>query len=73
MGAPDPPCEDRRLATVHALALVEQPMDPEIGSILKAVASIFKAPAALVAKFDQKRVFIWWVQGLGFLMLPDHF
>ena len=76
-GPPPPPCNEERLRTIHALdavspvirsELLDAPPDPEINSILKLVASIFEAPAALVALFDDSRIFIRdsevWVRAL---------
>ncbi len=62
-GPPPPPCEDERMITLRALQMsgamaVDAPPDPEIESILKLVASIFDAPHALVALFDDKRIFV---------------
>ncbi len=57
-----------RLRTIDALKTagsvrmdaeaLDAPPDPEIASILKLVQSIFEAPAALVALFDDRRIFI---------------
>ncbi|KXZ51728.1 hypothetical protein GPECTOR_11g175 [Gonium pectorale] len=42
---------------------IDAPPDPEIASILKLVQSIFEAPAALVALFDDRRIFIRDAEG----------
>ncbi|PNH11410.1 Mitogen-activated protein kinase kinase kinase 13-A [Tetrabaena socialis] len=71
-GPPPPPCDDLRLRTVAALSTcgvsldvdqVDAPPDPEIASILKLVQSIFEAPAALVALFGDRRIFIRDAEG----------
>mmetsp|Transcript_31353 Transcript_31353/g.79990 ORF Transcript_31353/g.79990 Transcript_31353/m.79990 type:complete len:891 (-) Transcript_31353:88-2760(-) len=60
LGPPRPPCESERLATVKALGKFgpDKKPDPEINTILKLVQTIFNAPAALCALFDEKQVFI---------------
>ncbi|PNW77428.1 hypothetical protein CHLRE_10g436100v5 [Chlamydomonas reinhardtii] len=72
-GPPLPPCDDMRLRTINALKTagsvkmdadaIDAPPDPEIASILKLVQSIFEAPAALVALFDDRRIFIRDAEG----------
>ncbi|GLI66067.1 hypothetical protein VaNZ11_009786 [Volvox africanus] len=72
-GPPPPPCDDMRLRTINALKsagsvrmdaeAIDAPPDPEIASILKLVQSIFDAPAALVALFDDRRIFIRDAEG----------
>lgn len=62
-----------RLRTINALKTagsvkmdadaIDAPPDPEIASILKLVQSIFEAPAALVALFDDRRIFIRDAEG----------
>ena len=43
LGPPRPPFEAERLATVRALGKLDKPdADPEIASILKLVATVFK-------------------------------
>ncbi|KAL6751941.1 mixed lineage protein kinase [Haematococcus lacustris] len=60
LGPPRPPCEAERMETLCALGPMnnDRAPDPEISSILRLVASVFNAPAALCALFDEKRVFI---------------
>ncbi|GFR42473.1 hypothetical protein Agub_g3381 [Astrephomene gubernaculifera] len=72
-GPPPPPCDDLRMRTVNALKTagnvnmdadaIDAPPDPEIASILKLVQSIFEAPAALVALFDDRRIFVRDAEG----------
>ncbi|KAG2501254.1 hypothetical protein HYH03_001061 [Edaphochlamys debaryana] len=72
-GPPPPPCDEMRLRTINALKsaghvkmdadAIDAPPDPEIASILKLVQSIFEAPAALVALFDDRRIFIRDAEG----------
>ncbi|GLC34060.1 hypothetical protein PLESTB_000832900 [Pleodorina starrii] len=72
-GPPPPPCDDLRLRTINALKsagsvkmdadAIDAPPDPEIASILKLVQSIFEAPAALVALFDDRRIFVRDAEG----------
>ncbi|MEW5300051.1 MAG: hypothetical protein WDW36_003011 [Sanguina aurantia] len=66
------PCESGRLDTIRSLAAlnpsllhsqVDAPPDPEVACILKLVASIFDAPAVLVALFDDKRIFVRDTEG----------
>lgn len=49
-----------RVATMKALDKIggTNDNDPEIASILRLTASMFQAPVALVALFDQKRVYV---------------
>lgn len=67
-----PPCDAGRLETIRSLAAlnpsllhsqVDAPPDPEVACILKLVASIFNAPAVLVALFEDKRIFVRDTEG----------
>jgi hypothetical protein len=58
LGPPLPPCEAQRNATIEMLGIMGRAEDMEIGSILKLTASMFKAPVALVALFEQHKVFV---------------
>jgi hypothetical protein len=65
LGPPAPPCEVERNKTAKLIGCIKDQAsqdnrDPELESILKLTKSMFKAPVALVALFESKRVYSEW-------------
>ncbi|KAJ9517819.1 hypothetical protein QJQ45_004130 [Haematococcus lacustris] len=62
-GAPKPPCEEERLATVKVLGDLEYPESSELASILKVIRNIFKSPLAMISLFGDNRIFAFQTDG----------